>query len=140
MASRNLSRLLTTVGLLKPSLYAMRSSFTTVACQRTNNVAGEKRNSPKTGLIHDLRAAPASSSQFVRRYSVVVAGLPVILSALLLNLGFAAIESLGRTRELVAKDLVLGGRYEYARDPRSGVVRVELRQPEGEGGDDGGKK
>ena len=52
----------------------------------------------------------------------------------------AAIESLGRTRELVAKDLVLGGRYEYARDPRSGVVRVELRQPEGEDDGDAGKK
>ena len=52
----------------------------------------------------------------------------------------AAIESLGRTRELVAKDLVHGGRYEYARDPRTGVVRVDLRQPEADGDDDGGKK
>ncbi|KXH52024.1 hypothetical protein CSIM01_07843 [Colletotrichum simmondsii] len=32
------------------------------------------------------------------------------------------IESLGRTRELVAKDLVLGGKYQIARDGRNGVT------------------
>lgn len=45
----------------------------------------------------------------------------------------ADIESLGRTRELVAKDLVLGGRYEIGRDwvgsGASGGVVVSLRQP-----------
>jgi len=34
------------------------------------------------------------------------------------------IESLGRTRELVAKDLVLGGRYRIVRDGRDVQVRV----------------
>lgn len=43
------------------------------------------------------------------------------------------IESLGRTRELVAKDLVLGGTYEIARAPdRSGKLEVTLRQKEEE--------
>ncbi|KXH61611.1 hypothetical protein CNYM01_01240 [Colletotrichum nymphaeae SA-01] len=32
------------------------------------------------------------------------------------------IESLGRTRELVAKDLVLGGKYQIARDGKNGVT------------------
>lgn len=43
----------------------------------------------------------------------------------------AAIESLGRTRELVAKDLVLGGKYEIAREGggKDGKVVVALRQP-----------
>ena len=42
-----------------------------------------------------------------------------------------AIESLGRTRELVAKDLVLGGTYEIGREPGAGggKVVVTLRQP-----------
>lgn len=54
----------------------------------------------------------------------------------------AAIESLGRTRELVAKDLVMGGRYEIAReggwkDPKAVVA---LRQPpEEDDGDDDNK-
>ncbi|KAL1859651.1 hypothetical protein Daus18300_009516 [Diaporthe australafricana] len=53
------------------------------------------------------------------------------------------IESLGRTRELVAKDLVLGGKYEIAREGGSGrdaKVVVSLKQPpedeDGDGGDD----
>ncbi|EON98893.1 hypothetical protein UCRPA7_5599 [Phaeoacremonium minimum UCRPA7] len=45
----------------------------------------------------------------------------------------ADIESLGRTRELVAKDLVLGGKYEIGRDwvgsGAGGGVVVSLRQP-----------
>lgn len=43
----------------------------------------------------------------------------------------AAIESLGRTREVVAKDLVLGGRYEITkeREGRGEKVVVGLRQP-----------
>ncbi|KAL1843605.1 hypothetical protein VTJ49DRAFT_888 [Mycothermus thermophilus] len=46
-----------------------------------------------------------------------------------------AIESLGRTRELVAKDLVLGGKYEIRKVP--GGVDVNLKQKEEEeGGDD----
>ena len=63
----------------------------------------------------------------------------------------SAIESLGRTRELVAKDLVFGGRYEYTRDPKSGKVQVALRTPSpspynfgppdgDDGGDEDGKK
>lgn len=42
-----------------------------------------------------------------------------------------AIESLGRTRELVAKDLVLGGRYEIGKETDGGrsMVVVSLRQP-----------
>ncbi|KAJ9145355.1 ATPase prokaryote [Pleurostoma richardsiae] len=43
----------------------------------------------------------------------------------------ADIESLGRTRELVAKDLVLGGRYEIRRGWTGGVT-VELREKEGD--------
>ncbi|GAP90889.1 hypothetical protein SAMD00023353_5500740 [Rosellinia necatrix] len=48
------------------------------------------------------------------------------------------IESLGRTRELVAKDLVLGGKYEISRAPdRSGKLEVTLKQKEDdEEGDD----
>lgn len=52
------------------------------------------------------------------------------------------IESLGRTRELVAKDLVLGGKYEIAREggARDAKVVVSLKQPpedeDGDGGDD----
>ncbi|KAI0534897.1 hypothetical protein GGR58DRAFT_504855 [Xylaria digitata] len=47
------------------------------------------------------------------------------------------IESLGRTRELVAKDLVLGGKYEISRAPdRSGKLEVTLKQKEEEEGDD----
>ncbi|KAF2971862.1 hypothetical protein GQX73_g1672 [Xylaria multiplex] len=47
------------------------------------------------------------------------------------------IESLGRTRELVAKDLVLGGKYEISRAPdRSGKLEVTLKQKEEEDGDD----
>ncbi|KAI0427596.1 hypothetical protein F5Y09DRAFT_315909 [Xylaria sp. FL1042] len=43
----------------------------------------------------------------------------------------ADIESLGRTRELVAKDLVLGGMYEIARaQDRSGKLEVRLKQKE----------
>lgn len=40
----------------------------------------------------------------------------------------SAIESLLRTRELVAKDLVFGGKYELSKD-RSGKVQVVLKQP-----------
>ncbi|KAI1276239.1 hypothetical protein F5Y07DRAFT_137884 [Xylaria sp. FL0933] len=43
----------------------------------------------------------------------------------------ADIESLGRTRELVAKDLVLGGVYEISRaQDRSGKLQVTLKQKE----------
>ncbi|KAI8193838.1 hypothetical protein KHU50_012212 [Colletotrichum sp. SAR 10_65] len=42
------------------------------------------------------------------------------------------IESLGRTRELVAKDLVLGGKYEIKRDGKNGVV-VKLVEGEDRG-------
>ncbi|KAI1086807.1 hypothetical protein F5B19DRAFT_477812 [Rostrohypoxylon terebratum] len=43
----------------------------------------------------------------------------------------AAIESLGRTRELVAKDLVLGGKYQISKPMMAmdGRVEVKLRQP-----------
>ncbi|CAJ2509347.1 Uu.00g143730.m01.CDS01 [Anthostomella pinea] len=49
-----------------------------------------------------------------------------------------AIESLGRTRELVAKDLVLGGKYEITK-ARSGEGKVEvtLKQKEEDDDDDG---
>ncbi|KAG7293721.1 hypothetical protein NEMBOFW57_003778 [Staphylotrichum longicolle] len=47
----------------------------------------------------------------------------------------AAIESLGRTRELVAKDLVLGGKYEIRKVP--GGIDVTLQEKEDE--DDEGK-
>lgn len=40
------------------------------------------------------------------------------------------IESLGRTRELVAKDLVLGGQYQVAKD--RGGLTVKLKQAEEE--------
>ncbi|KAI0867062.1 hypothetical protein F4860DRAFT_456276 [Xylaria cubensis] len=47
------------------------------------------------------------------------------------------IESLGRTRELVAKDLVLGGKYEISRAPdRSGKLEVTLKQKENDDDDD----
>ncbi|KAI1812817.1 hypothetical protein GGS20DRAFT_515011 [Poronia punctata] len=47
------------------------------------------------------------------------------------------IESLGRTRELVAKDLVLGGTYEIQTTPgRNGKVEVTLKQKEEEESDD----
>ncbi|KAH8673506.1 hypothetical protein BX600DRAFT_206524 [Xylariales sp. PMI_506] len=46
------------------------------------------------------------------------------------------IESLGRTRELVAKDLVLGGQYEISKG-WSGKVKVNLKQKEEEDGKDG---
>ncbi|KAI1120602.1 hypothetical protein F5Y10DRAFT_258044 [Nemania abortiva] len=53
----------------------------------------------------------------------------------------ADIESLGRTRELVAKDLVLGGTYEISRAPdRSGKLEVTLKQKEEDGDDDDDKK
>ncbi|KXJ90711.1 hypothetical protein Micbo1qcDRAFT_120224 [Microdochium bolleyi] len=45
----------------------------------------------------------------------------------------AAIESLGRTRELVAKDLVLGGKYELTKTLEG--IEVTLRQKEEEDGD-----
>ncbi|KAF3763108.1 hypothetical protein M406DRAFT_340780 [Cryphonectria parasitica EP155] len=50
----------------------------------------------------------------------------------------SAIESLGRTREVVAKDLVLGGRYEIARERegRGEKLVVGLRQPPEEKDDD----
>ena len=44
----------------------------------------------------------------------------------------AAIESLGRTRELVAKDLVLGGKYEIRKVP--GGIDVTLQEKEDEDG------
>ncbi|KXX78914.1 hypothetical protein MMYC01_205136 [Madurella mycetomatis] len=48
----------------------------------------------------------------------------------------SAIESLGRTRELVAKDLVLGGKYEIRKVP--GGIDVTLRESEdGEDGEEG---
>ncbi|KAG8157651.1 hypothetical protein KVR01_012313 [Diaporthe batatas] len=53
----------------------------------------------------------------------------------------SAIESLGRTRELVAKDLVLGGKYEISKEGSGWGSKaiVSLRQPpEDEGGDDKG--
>ncbi|KAJ0328407.1 hypothetical protein COL5a_005186 [Colletotrichum fioriniae] len=42
------------------------------------------------------------------------------------------IESLGRTRELVAKDLVLGGKYQIVRDGKNGVT-VKLIEGEDRG-------
>ncbi|KAK4131030.1 hypothetical protein BT67DRAFT_445022 [Trichocladium antarcticum] len=48
----------------------------------------------------------------------------------------AAIESLGRTRELVAKDLVLGGRYEIRKVP--GGIDVMLKEGEKDGAEHGG--
>lgn len=37
----------------------------------------------------------------------------------------ADIESLGRTRELVAKDLVLGGQYEIEKDNKAVIVKLK---------------
>ncbi|KAI0398044.1 hypothetical protein F5Y17DRAFT_260475 [Xylariaceae sp. FL0594] len=49
----------------------------------------------------------------------------------------ADIESLGRTRELVAKDLVLGGKYEVQMTPgRNGKMEVTLKQKEEDEKDD----
>ncbi|KAI9147663.1 hypothetical protein HJFPF1_12693 [Paramyrothecium foliicola] len=45
------------------------------------------------------------------------------------------IESLGRTRELVAKDLVLGGQYEIEKS-KDGRLLIKLVEKEGEGDDD----
>lgn len=47
----------------------------------------------------------------------------------------AAIESLGRTRELVAKDLVLGGKYDIENEGegKQGKLVVSLRQPPAKG-------
>jgi hypothetical protein len=42
----------------------------------------------------------------------------------------AAIESLGRTRELVVKDLVLGGRYQIRNADKGGGVEVTLKEKE----------
>ncbi|KAK4124444.1 hypothetical protein N657DRAFT_571175 [Parathielavia appendiculata] len=47
----------------------------------------------------------------------------------------AAIESLGRTRELVAKDLVLGGKYEIRKVP--GGIDVTLKEKEEDNDDEG---
>jgi hypothetical protein len=46
----------------------------------------------------------------------------------------AAIESLGRTRELVAKDLVLGGQYDIQQERNK--FTVKLKMPEEEKKDD----
>lgn len=46
----------------------------------------------------------------------------------------SAIESLGRTRELVAKDLVLGGQYDIQQERNK--VTVKLKMPEEENKDD----
>ena len=40
----------------------------------------------------------------------------------------AAIESLGRTRELVAKDLVLGGQYEIEKNRKGITVRLKEKE------------
>lgn len=50
----------------------------------------------------------------------------------------SAIESLGRTRELVAKDLVLGGKYEISKEGegKGSKVIVSLRQPPEDEDDD----
>jgi hypothetical protein len=50
----------------------------------------------------------------------------------------SAIESLGRTRELVAKDLVLGGRYEIKRMNKGHGVEVTLVSGEKDDGADSG--
>lgn len=42
----------------------------------------------------------------------------------------SAIESLGRTRELVAKDLVLGGTYEIEQGRRSVTVKLNQKEEE----------
>jgi len=49
----------------------------------------------------------------------------------------AAIESLGRTRELVAKDLILGGKYEIRKVP--GGIDVTLKEQENEDDEEKGK-
>ena len=46
----------------------------------------------------------------------------------------AAIESLGRTRDLVAKDLVLGGQYDIQHERNK--FTLKLKMPEEEKGDD----
>ncbi|KAF3011873.1 hypothetical protein E8E14_007002 [Neopestalotiopsis sp. 37M] len=51
------------------------------------------------------------------------------------NERIAAIESLGRTRELVAKDLVLGGKYEISKG-WSGKINVVLKEQEEKKDDD----
>lgn len=50
----------------------------------------------------------------------------------------AAIESLGRTRELVAKDLVLGGKYDIQKEGEGKQAKlvVSLRQPPEENDDE----
>lgn len=50
----------------------------------------------------------------------------------------SAIESLGRTRELVAKDLVLGGKYEISKESEGKGTKVvmSLRQPPEDEDDD----
>lgn len=81
----------------------------------------------------------ASSVPMQRALRAVVAepGFRAHLQATLDRI--AAIESLGRTRELVAKDLVLGGRYELRRERAERVVTVALREgPEGPEGPEGG--
>lgn len=40
----------------------------------------------------------------------------------------SAIESLGRTRELVAKDLVLGGQYEIEQNRKGIIVRLKEKE------------
>lgn len=50
----------------------------------------------------------------------------------------AAIESLGRTRELVAKDLVLAGKYRIEKRSKDGSIIVSLDQPEEEEDEDDG--
>ncbi|KAK9423148.1 hypothetical protein SUNI508_04442 [Seiridium unicorne] len=52
------------------------------------------------------------------------------------NERIAAIESLGRTRELVAKDLVLGGKYEISKG-WTGKINVVLKEKEEEQDDNG---
>jgi hypothetical protein len=47
----------------------------------------------------------------------------------------AAIESLGRTRELVAKDLVLGGRYQFRKVPGGTDVTLKEGENAGDAGD-----
>lgn len=42
----------------------------------------------------------------------------------------AAIESLGRTRELVAKDLVLGGQYDIQQERNKVTVRLKMPEEE----------
>ena len=68
----------------------------------------------------------ASSVAMHRAFRDVCAqpGLRTLLTATLDRI--SAIESLGRTRELVAKDLVQGGRYAIARTPDGRGVEVTL--------------